>query len=111
MNIRSSNWIWTTPAGETVVARLIGQRATSRGHRVILMDTANRLYVGDLIDGRGTVALGPVDVHLAVAAAERAIDGERDHHSVTRLVNELSVALVGLACQVDQAAHVEGGAA
>ncbi|WP_377314445.1 hypothetical protein [Phaeospirillum tilakii] len=62
------------------------------------MSTARQLTTdgisATLLDADGTPLIGPIDIDAAVERAILVLEGRPDHHSVTGLVNEISLALV-----------------
>lgn len=81
--------------GVEVTARPCGMIALHRGGRVVLIDAADRHYVGE-VDCHGqltAIVAGPVTGAQALEAAERVIAGI-DHGSVSQALSALAIGLV-----------------
>lgn len=85
---------------EEIAAQAIGAIEFGGAARVVLLDTAERHWVGVVsTDGTLTeIVAGPVTGDQALHAAELVVAGIKDHGSVTALVTTLAIGLLARTC-------------
>lgn len=90
----ASAYRWHDKGGE-IVAQPVGMIALNKGARVVLIDTAERHFLGEVDQAGALVRLvaGPVTGAQALETAERVIAGV-DHGSVAEALSTLALGLV-----------------
>lgn len=90
----ASAYRWHGKGGE-IVAQPVGMIALNKGARVVLIDTEDRHFLGELDQAGSLVRIvaGPVTGAQALEAAEKVLAGV-DHGSVAEALSTLAIGLV-----------------